>query len=348
MLMPGRTFSAQTGYRYGFNGKENDNEIKGEGNQQDYGMRIYDPRVGRFLSVDPLSVDFPWNSPYSYAEGDPINYLDLDGAEKNVIQAAATPLAARTVSKIVIDETLRKAAVQLAEQAGKRGGTILAEKAAQTWISRSLPWLARIGGTVVNLLIPLDAGPKFPHGDEMYYSMSYSNFRQKYPNDELRDFDKPYKKWNESIKDHEIITSDPSLLDDAYLNIVQRRLIEGNSTEQDNIYANELRKRRVLYEINPKHDPSKPLGGPDASVIPNNHMELWDNRTTYESSNDVWWSYEGTGKKAIFHKFASDGNGAYHWAGSTGKNMNRRGKEVTPIPISKVPSSIKRKAAYGK
>jgi RHS repeat-associated protein len=42
-------------YRYGFNGKENDNEAKGEGNQQDYGMRIYDPRLGRFLSMDPLS-----------------------------------------------------------------------------------------------------------------------------------------------------------------------------------------------------------------------------------------------------------------------------------------------------
>lgn len=42
-------------YRYGFNGKENDNDVKGiEGSQQDYGMRIYDPRLGRFLSVDPV------------------------------------------------------------------------------------------------------------------------------------------------------------------------------------------------------------------------------------------------------------------------------------------------------
>jgi hypothetical protein len=43
-------------YRYGFNGKENDNDIlgasSGEGNMQDYGMRISDVRFGRFLSVD--------------------------------------------------------------------------------------------------------------------------------------------------------------------------------------------------------------------------------------------------------------------------------------------------------
>jgi hypothetical protein len=35
------------GYSYGVNGKENDNEVKGEGNQQDFEARIYDLRAGR-------------------------------------------------------------------------------------------------------------------------------------------------------------------------------------------------------------------------------------------------------------------------------------------------------------
>jgi len=73
-------------YRYGFNGKENDNEVKNkEGSQLDYGMRIYDTRLGRFLSIDPLSKSYPWNSPYSYAEGDVIRSVDLDGLEKYII-----------------------------------------------------------------------------------------------------------------------------------------------------------------------------------------------------------------------------------------------------------------------
>jgi hypothetical protein len=38
MGMPGRKYSAVNQYRYGFNGKENDNEVKGDGNQQDYGL----------------------------------------------------------------------------------------------------------------------------------------------------------------------------------------------------------------------------------------------------------------------------------------------------------------------
>ena len=83
--MPGRKFTAGNSYRYGFNGKENDNEVKGEGNQQDYGMRIYDPRLGKFLSVDPLTKSYPMLTPYSFAENDVIRSIDLDGLEKYIV-----------------------------------------------------------------------------------------------------------------------------------------------------------------------------------------------------------------------------------------------------------------------
>jgi RHS repeat-associated protein len=81
--MKGRDFTnpGAQAYRYGFNGKENDNEVKGTGNQQDYGMRIYDPRIGKFLSVDPLQNQFPWFSSFQYAGNNPISFIDLDGAE---------------------------------------------------------------------------------------------------------------------------------------------------------------------------------------------------------------------------------------------------------------------------
>jgi RHS repeat-associated protein len=81
--MPGRSINLGN-YRYGFNGKENDNEVKGEGNQQDYGMRIYDPRIGKFLSVDPLSMNFPYYTPYQFAGNKPIIAIDLDGAEEAI------------------------------------------------------------------------------------------------------------------------------------------------------------------------------------------------------------------------------------------------------------------------
>jgi RHS repeat-associated protein len=82
MLEPGRKFvQGNSKYRFGFNGKEKDNEVKGEGNQQDYGMRIYDPRIGKFLSVDPLTKEYAMLTPYQFAENSPIFFIDLDGLE---------------------------------------------------------------------------------------------------------------------------------------------------------------------------------------------------------------------------------------------------------------------------
>lgn len=87
MPMPGRNFSSST-YRFGFNGKENDNETS----TQDYGFRIYDPRVSRFLSVDPITRDYPGLTPYQFASNRPIDGVDLDGLEWYYYSEAAQAL----------------------------------------------------------------------------------------------------------------------------------------------------------------------------------------------------------------------------------------------------------------
>jgi len=80
--MVSRAFNSPSiNYRYGFNGKEVDNEMFGIGNELDYGMRVYDPRVGRFLSVDPLTSTYPELTPYQFASNTPIQGTDLDGLE---------------------------------------------------------------------------------------------------------------------------------------------------------------------------------------------------------------------------------------------------------------------------
>lgn len=77
--MPGRTMSSEN-HRFGFNGKEKDPAISSLSNY-DYGFRIYNPAIGRFLSVDPLTISYPEWSPYSFAMNRPINGVDLDGKE---------------------------------------------------------------------------------------------------------------------------------------------------------------------------------------------------------------------------------------------------------------------------
>lgn len=80
-LIPGRSYNLNNGYRYGFNGKENDNEVKGYGEQVDFGARIYDPRIGRWLSVDPLSAKYAMASPYAFALNNPVMFIDPDGKD---------------------------------------------------------------------------------------------------------------------------------------------------------------------------------------------------------------------------------------------------------------------------
>jgi RHS repeat-associated protein len=66
-------------YRYAFNGKEKLNEIYGTADAYDYGARMYDPRLGRFLSVDPLESKNSGLSPYSSFANNPIFYIDKNG-----------------------------------------------------------------------------------------------------------------------------------------------------------------------------------------------------------------------------------------------------------------------------
>jgi RHS repeat-associated protein len=97
MIMPELEYTApgEGNTRFGFNGKENDDEVKGKGAQQDYGFRIYDNKLGRFLSMDPLSLDYPWYTPYQFAGNTPIQAIDLEGAEELKITKSAIGLAAK-------------------------------------------------------------------------------------------------------------------------------------------------------------------------------------------------------------------------------------------------------------
>ena len=85
MQMPGRNGSDGSAYRYGFQGQEKDDEIKGEGNSVNYKYRMHDPRIGRFFAVDPLASSYPWNSPYAFSENRVIDAIELEGLESFVV-----------------------------------------------------------------------------------------------------------------------------------------------------------------------------------------------------------------------------------------------------------------------
>jgi RHS repeat-associated protein len=78
--LDGRTIEGDF-YRRGFNGMEKDDEVKGDGNSYDFGARIFDARIGRWLSLDPLMTKYPALTPYGFCSNDPIIFIDFDGKD---------------------------------------------------------------------------------------------------------------------------------------------------------------------------------------------------------------------------------------------------------------------------
>ena len=80
MTMEGRTQYAEK-YRFGFNGMEKYDHWQGEGHAYDFGARVYDSRLGRWMSVDPLAGKYEDVSPYIFSINSPLAYKDIDGRD---------------------------------------------------------------------------------------------------------------------------------------------------------------------------------------------------------------------------------------------------------------------------
>ena len=83
MELPGRCGTGPEDYRYGYNGMEKDSEVSGDGNSYTTQFRQYDPRLGRWKSIDPLSAMFPNESPYVGFGNNPVYFVDPLGLKKD-------------------------------------------------------------------------------------------------------------------------------------------------------------------------------------------------------------------------------------------------------------------------
>jgi RHS repeat-associated protein len=92
-------------YRYGFQGMQKDDEVKGSGNSYTTEFRQYDPRIGRWLSLDPMMKHFSDISPFVAFNNNPLKFVDKDGLSPDDI----TKKEAKSVRKF--EKALRKSGI---------------------------------------------------------------------------------------------------------------------------------------------------------------------------------------------------------------------------------------------
>jgi RHS repeat-associated protein len=78
VALDGRTIENDF-YRRGFNGMEKDDEVKGSSNSYTTEFRQYDPRLGRFIIIDPLNKKFPMWTPYCISNNNTTRFVDPKG-----------------------------------------------------------------------------------------------------------------------------------------------------------------------------------------------------------------------------------------------------------------------------
>ncbi len=125
MLLPNRHGNSGE-YRYGFQGQEKDNEIKGEGNSLNYKYRMHDPRVGRFFAVDPLEMEYPHYTPYQFSGNKVIHAVELEGLEEWEINTefgtndlAFGPYTSQAAAQASYDKNRRKFYSNISAQLSK-------------------------------------------------------------------------------------------------------------------------------------------------------------------------------------------------------------------------------------
>ena len=68
-----------SGNRFKYNGKEL--QTTGALGYLDYGVRMYDPKVGRWFGMDPLSEKYYSQSSYNYCGNSPVLFIDPNGED---------------------------------------------------------------------------------------------------------------------------------------------------------------------------------------------------------------------------------------------------------------------------
>ncbi len=233
--MDSRAFSGEKDW-FGFGGqacplfwRENDNELKGDGNSLDFGGRIYDSRLGRWLSLDPMQAKYPDISPYSYTLNSPVQFVDPDG-------------------KDVVDPKTREKVVKVNGQWQTASGGAVSKE----FIENTQPVLDKITSSVVGTkiydelqhirtIVVIDLSDK----------QNVNSLKQNGANSKLRTVDPQWTTGNDGLYNDVVITPDLNRIEtQAKVDGIdfEEKPIQTMSVEKDHISTKEQIDKEASYD----------------------------------------------------------------------------------------------------
>ena len=158
------------GYHYGFNGMEKTDELFGEGDAYDYGMRGYDARAGRWMSIDQYINDYAPISPYAFSINCPITLHDVDG--NVVVDLNGNPVTISTTKgqdgRYSTTFTFAKGTTkEVIESFNKNAGTVI-QAMNQTAIGRKV--VKAMSSATHNISITIEKSIKYYNESTKEYS----------------------------------------------------------------------------------------------------------------------------------------------------------------------------------
>jgi RHS repeat-associated protein len=251
-------------YKFGFNGKMNDNDVKGLGNKIDYGARVYDPRIGRFLSTDPKASELPEGTPYGYADNSPIALLDVNGEE------GEPGFTIRTVNgNINLKQPLTGGLSRedLERFVAERVNEINPKQPDPKWGDRLISGAKYLKHFANALQLALTVLSYETEAKPLFEKLGKDNYYEYTAATGFLGMSKHTQTVNNSF---EIITSDPSNLPSWYVETVKERLMSGKAAVSDWLYKDELIKRGILSS---KFGQTQELGKDPSSDVLGRNLE---------------------------------------------------------------------------